>query len=189
MNCAGPVCRRPVNSPRSAARVTHSPRPSANLVTSTAGGRGTRSLLLFIARQSTGHRNRHRIRTAAVALRRDGSRCTSLRKHPRSRRHHTAGNGGRAHSSVDDSGSRMGWVPRIVSSTNLPNRMPSHGSCLEQCASASRSPSRTSAQKRTRASMRRLSATSRSLFWVMRPSSLCIRPPLRHGSLYWRVNA
>ena len=71
----------------------------------------TRSLLHFIARQSTERHNRHRIRSAAVALRRAESRCTASRKHPRSRRRRTAGNGGRAHSSVDDSGSRMGWAP------------------------------------------------------------------------------
>jgi hypothetical protein len=54
------------------------------------------------------------MRSAAVAPRRAGSRCTAERESARSQRRHTAGSGQRARTSVDGSCCRKGWSPRIV---------------------------------------------------------------------------
>jgi hypothetical protein len=62
-----------------------------------------------------------------------------------------------------------------------------HGSRLE-FASASRCPSRTAAQKRARASVRR-SSSSRSLLGAMRPGTPIALPPRRHSAPQRRANA
>ena len=68
-------------------------------------------------------------------------------------------------------------------------RWVAHGSTLARCASASRCPSRSSAQKRARFSAQRRASSSPSIFAAMGPSTSRSRPARRHNDRQRRASA